>query len=305
MNEAYTKLMLQQHTSPEADAAFFEKLENTKTIGHHRLIWKAAIAAACILLLIPVTVLAVNYIFHKPVAEDLQYRMPMPGVREFKDLESVPMVGFEVTFDDMEHFSIKDFPKEVQSVNNANVSYDSWASAADDLDIGLLKNTVLSDADTSLLPLSYSKLRGTRGHCEMEYIGYKNQPFIATIGANYSRYQIEFSIRASLTIDHTDPVAEEYYGMVHKYGQSTPYRYRPNYTHEDYTTSNDIPVSITRGTLAGVYSGFPEYIAVFAVNNISYCVSVKSPADGYDYNQNYDEDAKALLLEILEGFTLE
>ena len=52
MKDAYTKLMLQQHTSN--DAAFYEKLENAQKQKKYRKGWKAAVAAACICLLIPV-----------------------------------------------------------------------------------------------------------------------------------------------------------------------------------------------------------------------------------------------------------
>jgi hypothetical protein len=57
MKEEYTKLMVQQHTSPEGDAAFFEKLETVQT--NKRIpAWKVAVIAACIALMIPVTVWA-------------------------------------------------------------------------------------------------------------------------------------------------------------------------------------------------------------------------------------------------------
>ena len=58
MNEAYTKFMLQQDLTQAADTAFYEKLEKGHTTKPHMSVWKAAIAVACVLLLIPVTVWA-------------------------------------------------------------------------------------------------------------------------------------------------------------------------------------------------------------------------------------------------------
>ena len=61
MKDAYTKLMVQQHTSE--DATFYEKLENIGTGRKHKPIWKSAAAVICILLLIPASVWAAESIF--------------------------------------------------------------------------------------------------------------------------------------------------------------------------------------------------------------------------------------------------
>ena len=37
MKDAYTKLMVQQHTTPEGDAAFYKKLENELSIREKRI----------------------------------------------------------------------------------------------------------------------------------------------------------------------------------------------------------------------------------------------------------------------------
>ena len=51
MKDAYTKLMVQQHTSPDGDAFFFEKLEN-RTQKKRKPVLKAAMVAVCICLII-------------------------------------------------------------------------------------------------------------------------------------------------------------------------------------------------------------------------------------------------------------
>ena len=62
MKEAYTKLMVQQHTSAEGDAKFFEKLETAQ--AKKRIpAWKVAVIAACICLIIPGCVWAAETIF--------------------------------------------------------------------------------------------------------------------------------------------------------------------------------------------------------------------------------------------------
>ena len=62
MKDAYAKLMVQQHTTSDGDAAFYEKLEQTQPKKRSNPILRAAVVAACLCLLIPVTVYAVQNI---------------------------------------------------------------------------------------------------------------------------------------------------------------------------------------------------------------------------------------------------
>ena len=71
MKDAYTKLMVQQHTSE--DAAFFEKLENAKSDKKRKYAWNALVASACIILLIPITVLAAGFFSHPVKTAEIHY----------------------------------------------------------------------------------------------------------------------------------------------------------------------------------------------------------------------------------------
>lgn len=309
MKDVYTKLMLQQHTSPEGDAVFFEKLE--KTGKKPRPVWKVAIAAACILLLIPVTVYAINFLTHNAQTRETHSTMePLPtdsGLHDwrFRYVDVIPTDDFEIDFGDLKRFPIKKFPRNVRKSNSMVVHYDSWEDAVEDLDMGYLNNTVLADdgTDKKELPIAYTYSEKP-SHCMMEYVGIDDQPFCAYLHANYERDDVEFTIQANIGIKHPTAL-EEYYEMLHTHGYGMPHRDRPNYEHESYTTAYGIPMIITKATTN--HKSF-NYSAYFAVNNISYSVEINScsfsPLDGEKY-ETVEEKMRSTLLEILEGFTVE
>lgn len=307
MKNAYTKLMLQQHTSE--DAAFYEKLENAGKV--RKPVWKVAIVAACILLMIPVTVYAINFLTHDAQTMETYGTMePLPTDSGFYDwrfrhVDVIPTDDFEVNFGDVKLFSIKEFPRNVRKANSMVVHYDSWEQAVDDLDLGYLNNTVLADDDTEKTKLRVARTYGEEPtHCMMEYVGLDDQPCLAYLRANYDRNAIELTVQANIGIEH--PTApEEYYEMLHTHGYGMPHRDRPKYEYESYTTANGIPVTITKATATQHYF---HYSAYFAVNNISYTVDIGewsfSPLSGEEF-ETPEEKVMATLKEVLEGFTIE
>jgi len=307
MKVAYTKLMVQQHTSE--DAAFYEKLENTSKT--RKPVWKAAIVAACILLMIPVTVYAINFLTHDAQTMETHGTMePLPTDSGFYDwrfrhVDVIPTDDFEVNFGDLKRFSIKEFPRNVRKANSMVVHYDSWEQAVDDLDLGYLNNTVLADDDTEKTKLRVAINYGEEPtHCMMEYVGLDDQPCLAYLHANYERNDIELTVQANIGIEHPTAL-EEYYEMLHTHGYGMPHRDRPKYEYEAYTTANGIPVTITKTTATQHYF---HYSAYFAVNNISYSVDIGewsfSPLSGEEF-ETPEEKVMATLLEVLEGFTVE
>lgn len=309
MKDAYTKLMLQQHTSE--DAAFYEKLENTNTVKKRKPVWKAAIVAVCILLLIPVTVYAINFLTHDAQTRETHSTMePFPtdaGIQNwtFRYVDVIPTDDFEIDFGNLERFSIKKFPRNVRKANSMVVNYDSWEEAVEDLDMGYLNNTILADDDTEKKELQIAYTYSEQpSHCMLEYVGIDDQPFLAYLHANYERDDVEFTVQANIGIEHPTAL-DEYYEMLHTYGYGIPHRYRPKYEYEDYTTANGIPMIITKSTTS--HKAF-KYSAYFAVNSISYSVEIGgysfSPLNGEKYD-TAEEKVKATLLEVLEGFTLE
>ena len=65
-------------------------------------------------------------------------------------------------------------------------------------------------------------------------------------------------------------------------------------TYENYTTKEGIPVVILRWD----YEIFDRYMAVFAVNDITYQLTA------YASSEKSDAAAKQILLDALEGFEL-
>ena len=309
MKDAYTKLMLQQHTSE--DDAFYEKLERAQPQEKKKPYLRVAIIAACLCLLIPVTVYAINFLTHDAQTRETHSTMePFPtdaGIQNwtFRYVDVIPTDDFEIDFGNLERFSIKKFPRNVRKANSMVVNYDSWEEAVEDLDMGYLNNTVLADDDTEKKELQIAYTYSEQpSHCMLEYVGIDDQPFLAYLHANYERDDVEFTVQANIGIEHPTAL-DEYYEMLHTYGYGIPHRYRPKYEYEDYTTANGIPMIITKSTTS--HKAF-KYSAYFAVNNISYSVEIGgysfSPLNGEKYD-TAEEKVKATLLEVLEGFTVE
>ena len=63
MNNPYRNMMEQQHLSEQAKQAFYYNLQHSEHKEKHSFILKMAAVAVCILLLIPITVYAVEHIF--------------------------------------------------------------------------------------------------------------------------------------------------------------------------------------------------------------------------------------------------
>ena len=307
MKNAYTKLMLQQHTTDDGNAAFYAKLENAGKV--RKPVWKAAIVAACILLLIPVTVLAAKYIIHKPQVNEIDRvvkREALYNQAKFKHMETIKEVGYEIEFPDIEFFSIEDIPEDHRYKENASVPYDCWNAAADALNMGLLKNSFLeSDVITPILVKFPSPYGSEPVHCSIGYCCADGQPFVIYQQARYQYEQLEFEVIAAINLEHP-LLTEDDYARTSKLSYSAPYRNRPIITSEEHTTAKGIPMIITKRTTASEYQiNLAHYDVDFAVNNIMYHIGF-GQTEGYIFREhNYIEEVEALIPQILEGFTLE
>ena len=134
MKDAYTKLMLQQHTSE--DAAFYEKLEQTQPKKSVKPILRTAIVAACLCLMVPVTAWAAKNIFGvtKITIEDGKDFYGKDAVVMHRDVENV------------EHIPITEFSPYLQELKETEWLYfDSWEDAEEKIGIDFISNTVLTD----------------------------------------------------------------------------------------------------------------------------------------------------------------
>lgn len=302
MKENYTKLMLQQHTS--ADSAFYEKLENTNVTKRHKPVWKAAVAAACILLLIPVTVMAVENIFG--ITKVTQCERPT--------YDDKPGIGLDIQYENLENHELKAFPKHLQELKERQIiSHDSWAEAESYLGIDLLENPLLTAEDTKqMTPFAGSKL-GEREHCLGIYRALDGQFYAGTVQAGYQRNGVDFVVSAMVTAQHPTVNQEEIAKYYH--GTSITYldRYGIEIETEQYTTQEGIPVLIvivSRNQRNVFDSGADVYDcnAYFAVNNVSYAVinnGFSFTSDDRKTYANAKEKVMEVMTEVLEGFTIE
>lgn len=284
MKETYTKLMAQQHTSE--DAAFYEKLENANAVKKRKPVCKAAIVAACILVMIPVTVWAAEAIFRTTT------------VIKTNDItiHGEPGIGMQIRYETIKSHSILEFSEHLQTLTeNTLIAFDSWAQAEADLGIKLLSNPVLTDENTHRANDNHWINEYTGEHCHGYYAGADGQLFYGTIRAVYERNNLTFSVTAKVTADHpskTEAMLREYHGIHIGYATD----WDSQIATSNIVTKNGIPVTI----LAIGIGESTSYIALFAVNDISYEIRSIGKEGAWDNDAVYDS-----IVEVLEGFTLE
>ena len=284
MKDAYTKLMVQQHTSADADAVFFEKLESTGK--QHKSVWKTAIAAACILLMIPVTAWAAETIFG------------VTKVTRFNNItyRDEPGVGLKIQYEDIQSYSISDFPEYLQTLSEKTLlTFDSWTEAKQYLGISLLSNSILTDKNTYRVNDNYWSDAPAGEHCHGYCLVKDGQLYYGTVRATYERNNVTFSVSAEVTAKHpsyTEERLNEYHSIHIEYAE----KWDSLVTTSNIVTSNGIPATI----LAIGIGETTEYIALFAVNDISYQVRSVGMRGGWN-----DDVVYAAIMEVLDGFTVD
>lgn len=303
MKDAYTKLMLQQHTAK--DAAFYEKLENTNAAIKRKPVWKAAIVAACFLLLIPMTAWAAESIFG----------ITRITIGEGKDWEGKDAVVFHREVENVEHIPITEFSAYLQELKETQwVYFDSWEDAEEKIGVDFIDNPLLDEEKTQ----PYTRKR-TYGHDERGiayaalntkdtpyrgvYYAADEQFFAASFSAEYYRDRSRFMITTYMTTDHplmTEEIFLVYHGFGDRYYNDTD-----SITTEQYVTKNGIPATIFYVDFDNSYGLIRPY-AYFSVNNISYHIEFTQFGSQNDETaEQTKERLLALLREILDGFTVE
>lgn len=296
MNDRYTKLMLQQTLSPEAEAAFFEKLERASK--KRKPAWKAAVVAACICLLVPVTAWAAENIFG--TTKVIQCERPV--------LDNIPGIGLDVLYDNIENYPIKEFPRHLQKLEEGElILHNTWEEAEAYLGIDLIGNTVLTADDA----LPVDAFNEPTKFCQGYYGALDGQFLFAEILSAYKRNDIGFLVTATVTTDL--PTANE--SDYHNHNITYIDEHNRKIHTQQYTTQAGIPVlivSVTEDTQYNrsqdAWDELTDCFACFAVDNVSYEVRINSwTFVSYDLRQFESPEAKvmATLKEVLEGFTLE
>ena len=297
MKDAYAKLMLQQHTSQDGDAAFFEKLEGTQPKKKIHPMVRAALIAVCIGLLVPVTVWAVESIFG--VTKVTVCERPLP--------DNSPGIGLDINYENIENLSVKDFSKHIQKLTEGEEQLHSTLSEVEEyLGLDLADNPVLTGEDTHQVGAFKEPGKTYQTYCCIA----ENHLLFADVQSVYSKNNIRFRVIATATAEH--PTIDE--SVYH----STNITYFDHWAREvetqQYTTQAGIPVLIVTVREGAKYNYGADYgalidcFACFAINNISYKIKIDSftfTSDDQGLFATPEEKIMTTFLEVLEGFVIE
>ena len=293
MNNAYRKLMEQQKLSEQAKSAFYEKLGTAKPPKKRKVILKTAIIAACICLLIPISALAAENIFGISLAEFVARNMTQESAGE----------GYNTQYTNVYSFPLSDFSPELQSLTeDRSTGYDSWEALEAELGMDLITNSILSDAETVPYeqyvpemnpnpdePVLGSDLRP----CTAHYFAKDGQLYLALVSAAYKRDGVRISLSATLTAEHP-AFSQEDVAKLHTLEVTYPKADVEQFSQAQYTAESGLTATIME--IDRTASQSTLYEATFAANGASYKIQIDAEPGGNDAN------AKALLIEILEGF---
>lgn len=287
MNDAYRALMEQQGLSEEEKQAMINYLLRSREKDPRPLYAKMAIAAMCLLMAIPITVLAVDNIFGISVVEIIR------GNTTTNKFET----GYEVSYPEVTTYQLSDFSEEIRMMEDYRLAtYDTWQQAEEALGITLMNNTFLFDegaAKERTYKIKKADALG-REHCYVQYEGLDNQFYRATVTAAYRYDNMYISVRSVVTCEHP-AILEEDTQRLHWSGMLYSDGVVEDITQEQYLAANGINATIVTIDQSG---GRPaEYAATFFANGASYNITVKS-----GYVDGRADEAKETLIEILESF---
>lgn len=280
-------MMEQQCLSNSAQQAFYEKVQTSQLRKKTAVVVKIAVIAACICLLIPITVFAVEIISGYSIVE----------IFEGKTNSNHFDTGYQVTYPDALSRPLSDFPEELHNMEEQYTvhTYASWEDAEISLGIKLINNTVLSGEGIQKARsynLAYDGISG-RQHCFAYFNGKSGQFYRAMITAAYRYQNAHITVHSTVTAQHPEISGEDAYRL-----HQTGVEYRDadvvSITQEPYAANNGIQTSIVRVEWANGHS--PEYAACFFANGASYKITVSS------YDPQKDAESRALLIDILDAF---
>lgn len=278
MNDQYKHLMQQQDVDVTANERFYEKLEKAEHI-RKPIRWKVVIAAACVALMIPLTVFSAKNIFGEPKVKIGEISC-LPGSE-----------GYSIRFENLSNYSLDAFPKEIQNLTeDRDDHFDSWEEAEEALGIDLLNNTFLAKAGVGKYKFYFPHIGST--HCATAYRTEDGQLYYVGTEALYLYGQLSINLKAKITVENPmldEEVKQILHGVTTGFDKSD----NPEISYEEYTTEDGIPTIIIRAQVEDMIF----YCATFAVNDISYEVNF--------WGSQYREDTeKQVMKDILNGFKL-
>ena len=286
MNNAYRNFMDQQCLSEQAKQAFYYSLQRAERKKPYRFLLKAVVVAACIILMIPITVFAIETIFDISVVEIISGNT----TGKFG-------TGVKVNYPSASSRPLSDFAEDIQTMDgNTTIIYNSWKDAEEELGITLVNNTILSDENISkayVYNLKYAEI-SNRVHCYAVYNGMDSQLYRVKVTAAYRYKEMRVTLNATVTCEHPG-ILPESENQLHWSGVMYENRDVAEISQEEYVASNGIPATII--TISKTRNNDREYRACFAANGVSYIITV-SPSD-----LNHPEKARDVLVDIIEAFT--
>lgn len=287
MNNAYRNFMDQQCLSEQAKQAFYYNLQRAERKKPYRFLLKAAVVAACIILMIPITVFAIEAIFDISVVE----------IISGNTITSKFGTGFAVNYPSVSSRPLSDFSEDIQTMDGRTTAiYNSWKEAEVELGITLVNNTILSNENISKAYVYNLKSAGIskRVHCYAVYNGMDSQLYRAEVTAAYRYKEMRVTLNATVTCEHPG-IPPERENQLHWSGVMYGNHDVAEVSQEEYVASNGIPATII--TISKTRNNDRDYRACFATNGVSYIITV-SPHD-----LNHPEEARDVLIDIIEAFT--
>lgn len=286
MNNTYRSFMEKQCLSMQAKTSICDALQSEKETHLRPAYWRAAVVAACILLLIPITAYAAKNFFGVSVVEIIK------GNTSTGKLGT----GYEVDYPDLYSRDLSEFPEEIQHMEDYRlVIYDSWQDAEAELGITLAYNPVLlSEQATKERPFVLEE-KGVfqRAHCYATYNGKDGQFYRATIKAAYRYDDMLITLMSTVTCEHPAISKEREYQM-HGHGVLYEDRDVEEIVQEQYIAENGIQATLI--TVDRNRGRSTDYEATFSAGGASYRITIHS------YDKTRDAETKETLIKILEGF---
>lgn len=260
-------------------------------------ILRAALIAACACVVLVGTAFAVEAVTGSGVIEYILNKSSAVQSGDDRIYD-----GYVTDFSNTKNYPIEAFSEEIRNLDGTvYVEHDSWESAEQYLGLDLMTNKVL--ADSAMRP-QYNVDATALGmddavHCYTRVNGVDGQMYLAFAEARYAAERPIgdqdtmglFSVKIATAVQAEHPIANEADNSFHRAGLFHPSELVVDFLETQYTAPSGLIATIVTTFWE---SGSETYEASFALNGISFRVSV----GGYPYN----EQAKTLLIEILDAF---
>ena len=287
MHEEYKRLMQQQYPMEDASIFFEEaKAAPTKRTPVYK---KILIAAACICLLLPTAVLAVENIFDISIVHT--------GPR--KDWKGNDVIGYNIDFVTTKEIPLGEFAEKWQHLDeNIPVRYDTWQELQEDMGYDLLENPVLETNYQPYTPLLQFQTEGLQKpiRCAAFYRGFEGQLWSFNASAGYIKGNYKITLTAEALVEHPNipqDVKDVFTSVQYLLDDESDLEH---FSTEEYTAESGLTATLLTYDWGNNYFSYDAY---FRANGVRYNVSMDA------CRKDLMPEAKERMIEILEAFTME